>query len=104
MSLFSILFHFLSILLGEWLQKLAHNTSQWQPFLHKVRNYHLSREGNHIFFYFFIFLYKDLRKHGEKKKKGLLSNSGLTLLLERRGGESGYTSNFHGIPTTLIIF
>ena len=55
MSLFSILFHFLSILLGEWLQKLAHNISQWQPFLHKVHNYHLSREGNHIFFTFLSF-------------------------------------------------
>ena len=71
MCIFSILFHFLSVLLGECLQKLDHNIIQWQPFLHKIHNYHLSREGDHIFLLFFFFLYKDFRKHGEKKKKDL---------------------------------
>lgn len=70
MSLFSILFHFLSILLGEWLQKLDHNISQWQPFLHKVHNYHLSREGNQIFFFFaFLSFFTKISENTERKRK-----------------------------------
>lgn len=57
--------------------------------------------------FFFLLFYLSLQrsqKTRREEEKGPLSNSGLTLLLERRGGKSGYTSNFHGIPTTLIIF
>lgn len=69
MSIFSILFHFLSVLLGECLQKLDRNIIQWQPFLHKIHNYHLSREGDHIFLLFFSFFIKVLENTERRRKK-----------------------------------